>query len=62
VISKNNEKIVRLLKTTEEGGKMVEKIEEIKVEVGIRGSNGKTEIISGINEGDKVIVFIKNEK
>lgn len=34
-------------------------IKEVKVETGLRGSNGNIEILSGINEGDKIIVSIK---
>jgi multidrug efflux pump subunit AcrA (membrane-fusion protein) len=33
---------------------------EVEVEVGLRGNKGEVEIISGINEGDQVITFIKN--
>jgi len=34
-----------------------EDFEEVKVETGLRGSDGNIEIISGISEGDKVITF-----
>lgn len=34
-------------------------IKEVKVETGLRGSDGNIEILSGINEGDKIIVSIK---
>lgn len=34
-------------------------IKEIKVETGLKGSNGEIEIISGLSEGDEVITFIK---
>ena len=53
IITKNGDKIVRILEE--------EKIKEVKVKVGLRGSDGNTEIISGVNEGDKVIVFLKNQ-
>ncbi len=33
-------------------------VEEIDVSVGLRGSDGVIEIISGLNEGDRVITFI----
>ncbi len=51
VLIKNGEKIVRIL----EG----EEIKEIQVKTGIQGSQGEIEILSGLNEGDKVITFIK---
>jgi multidrug efflux pump subunit AcrA (membrane-fusion protein) len=35
--------------------------QEKEVETGLRGSNGMIEIISGLNEGDKVITFIKEK-
>lgn len=38
-----------------------EKIKEISVTRGIKGSDGTIEILNGINEGDKVITFIKNK-
>ena len=34
---------------------------EIEVETGLRSNKGTVEIISGLNEGDKVITFIKEE-
>jgi len=34
---------------------------EIEVQTGLRGSNGEIEIISGLNEGDKIITFIKKK-
>jgi RND family efflux transporter MFP subunit len=34
---------------------------EIEVEIGLRSNKGTVEIISGLNEGDKVITFIKEE-
>ena len=33
--------------------------EEIEVEVGLKGSDGMIEILSGLKEGDKIITFIK---
>ena len=51
VISKNGGRIVRIV---EEG-----EIKEVAVEIGLRGSEGTIEIISGIQEGDEVVVFIK---
>ena len=51
VITKNGDTLVRVLKNG--------LIEEVKVKTGLRGSAGKIEIIAGINEGDEVIIFIK---
>ena len=53
VITKDGDKIVRIL----EG----DTIKEISVVTGLRGSDGRIEIISGISEGDKVIVFLEEE-
>ena len=44
----------RIYIRVEKGGS----IEEINVEVGLRGSDGVIEITNGLNEGDKVITFI----
>ncbi|MBX4198514.1 efflux RND transporter periplasmic adaptor subunit [Candidatus Parcubacteria bacterium] len=49
VIVKNNNKFVQVL----EGEKVVDK----PVQTGLRGSDGSIEIISGISEGDNVVVF-----
>ena len=54
IISKNGEKFVRILQNNRE-------IEERKVKTGLRGSDGRVEIIDGIEVGEKVIVFQKNE-
>ena len=53
VISQHGEKIVKIVKGENMGQPV---IEEVLVETGIRGSDGTIEIISGINEGDKVII------
>lgn len=51
IISRNGQgKFVKIMK--DDGT-----TEEVKVETGIRGSSGEIEIISGLNEGDKVITF-----
>ncbi len=50
VVSDNGDKIVRIL---EEKG-----VVEVGVETGLRGSDGKIEIIKGVNEGDKVVTFV----
>lgn len=52
VIRKEGKKFVRILVDRE--------IEEVEVEVGLRGSDGNIEIIRGINEGDKVVIFIND--
>ena len=53
VLIKNGYKIVRILNN--------EEINEIEVEIGIRGSKGEIEILSGLKEGDKVITFIREK-
>ena len=53
VLSKNGDKIVRVLNN--------EEINEVEVEIGIRGSKGEIEILSGLKEGDKVITFIREK-
>lgn len=50
VFTKNGKKFVKLANG---------EIKEIEVETGIRGSDGNIEIIKGVNEGDKVITFMK---
>jgi len=49
IIRNNGDKIVRILRGTNE-------IQEVKVNTGIRGSNGNIEILDGVNPGDKIIV------
>ncbi len=49
VITKGDNKFVQIL--------VNEKIVEKPVQTGLRGSDGSIEIVSGINEGDKVVVF-----
>lgn len=49
IIRKNGDSFVRIV----DG----ESFKEVKVEIGLRGSGGNIEIISGINEGDRVIIF-----
>jgi len=51
VITRNGEKIVRILGVNDE-------IVEVVVTVGLRGSDGTLEIVSGISEGDRVITFV----
>lgn len=57
---KNDEgnKYVEVLKMVDE-----KKVTERKnVKIGLRGDNGMTEIISGLNEGDEVVTFVKESK
>ena len=49
IIRKNGDQFVRIA----DG----ESFKEVKVETGLRGSDGNIEIISGVNVGDKVITF-----
>ncbi|MDO8474272.1 MAG: efflux RND transporter periplasmic adaptor subunit [bacterium] len=51
IITKNGDKLVRILNT--------EAPKEVKVKIGLRGSDGNIEIIEGVNEGDKVIIFFE---
>lgn len=51
IVYKEGRKIVRLLED--------EQVKEIEIETGLKGSKGEIEIVSGVNEGDKVITFIK---
>lgn len=53
VIEKDGEKFVRILNG--------DTIEEVKVETGLRGSDGNIEITTGINEGDTVVTFSTKE-
>jgi RND family efflux transporter MFP subunit len=58
VINKGGDKIVRLVDDlTEEG---ITNINEVIVKTGLRGSDGRIEIIEGIKEGDKVITSISD--
>lgn len=50
IISKNGLKAVRIL----DG----EEVREVTVELGLKGSLGDVEVISGLNEGDRVILFL----
>ena len=54
VITRDGEKFVKIL--ADDGT-----IKEVEVETGLRGSDGNMEIISGINEGDKVVISIISE-
>lgn len=52
VISNDGEKIVRILNDNNS-------IKEVAVKTGLTDSSGNIEIVEGINEGDRVIIFIK---
>jgi len=53
VLIKNGKEMVRVL---DEG-----EIKEVEVKTGIRGEEGKIEILSGLKEGDKVITFLRKQ-
>lgn len=50
IITKEGRKYVNILVNTTKGI-----IEEVEVATGLRGSDGRTEIISGVNEGDAIV-------
>ena len=56
ILKQNGDKIVRIL--NEDGLDFT----EVKVRTGLRGSNGNVEILEGINEGDEIVISIKNGK
>lgn len=37
-------------------------VSEVKIEVGLRGDEGLIEILSGVNEGDEVVTFVKEKE
>jgi len=49
VAEKNGDKIVRVIKNG--------KPEDVKIETGLRGSDGRVEVTRGLSEGDTIIVF-----
>ena len=55
VIVKDNKKIIRVLVD-----KKKQTIVEKEVQTGLRGNEGMVEIISGLNEGEEVVTFIKS--
>jgi HlyD family secretion protein len=65
VIAKDGSKVVRILKTIADINnprKTIEQLDTVTVETGLRDTSGAVEIISGVNEGDKVVVYIKETK
>jgi len=52
VFKKDNKYFVKLLEIQEKK----EVVEEREIEVGIKGTEGKIEVISGLEEGDKIIM------
>lgn len=53
IVRKNGDQFVRIVNG--------ESFKEVKVETGLRGSDGNIEIISGISEGDRIITFSEEE-
>jgi len=51
IILKDRKKYVKLVKDEKNGI-----VEEKEIITGLRGSDGRTEVLSGLNEGDKIIV------
>jgi HlyD family secretion protein len=51
IITRNGDKLTRVLNG--------EELQETKVITGLRGSDGEIEIISGLDEGEKVITLLK---
>jgi HlyD family secretion protein len=63
VISKDGEKIVQVLKyqpNPKDPSENIETLTEVVVKIGLKGSDGSIEITDGLNEGDKVVTFIKS--
>ncbi len=51
--------------TTKDDGRYIqvikgEEVEERKIEIGLRGSDGSVEIVNGLEEGESVVVFTSN--
>jgi HlyD family secretion protein len=60
IITKDGEKIVRVIEELPE--QKVTNINEAVVETGLKGSDGRIEIIKGVKEGDKVVTSMSNEQ
>ncbi|MBD3282501.1 MAG: efflux RND transporter periplasmic adaptor subunit [Candidatus Portnoybacteria bacterium] len=56
LVFKDENRYLRVIENIEK-----ESYKEILVKTGIRGRNGEVEIVSGVNEGDKVVTFIKKD-
>jgi HlyD family secretion protein len=54
IIDNDGEKFVRVFRSGDSSD-----FEEVPVTIGTRGSNGMTEIVSGLSEGDSVVTLIK---
>lgn len=54
VARKNGNKYARILVNG--------RINEMPIQIGLRGDEGMVEILSGVKEGDEVVTFIKNKK
>ncbi|MCB9798758.1 efflux RND transporter periplasmic adaptor subunit [Candidatus Nomurabacteria bacterium] len=56
ILRKNGSQFVRVLKTNGQGETQVV---EQEVQTGLRGTGGNTEILSGVNEGDEIVVYVE---
>ncbi len=52
VVEKDGKTIVRILEN--------ENVREAEVQIGLNGDDGMVEVLSGVNEGNKVVTFIKD--
>jgi len=62
VVANNGSRSVRILvmeSDPEDPNDKSEVMKEVPVQLGIRGVDGNVEIVSGLNEGDKVVTFVK---
>ncbi len=53
ILSDNGKKTVKIIEGKD--------IKEIEVKIGLKGTDGNAEILQGLNEGDKVITFVKEK-
>lgn len=54
VTEKENKKFVKLVKDNDV-------FEETEIQIGLKGSEGDVEVLSGLKEGDKVVTFLKEK-
>jgi len=54
VVNKNGKKFVRILENN--------KIKEIEVGTGLKGNKGEVEITFGLQEGDEIVLYLKNSQ